>query len=101
MATILQRDMINKSHYIRGEWIPGAGEAFTSSDPASGQTIWEGRAATAEEIDRAVKAARESFPGWAERPINDRANILHAFGAELKKHHAEFTQIIARETGKP
>lgn len=92
---------MSKGHHINGQWLEGMGDRFVSSDPATGETIWEGRSATVEEVDRAVNAARDPFPAWADRPINDRAEILHAFGAELKKRHADFTNTISRETGKP
>jgi len=75
--------------------------SFRSINPATGETVWEGRAATAGQIDRAVQTARDAFPAWADRPISERANFLHSFGEQLKKHHKDFTEIICRETGKP
>ena len=88
---------MSKGHFIHGRWTKGAGAELISTDPATGQTTWQGHAATAQETDRAVRAAREAFESWAAMPIAERAKFLHAFGEEVKAHHAEFT----KETGKP
>jgi succinylglutamic semialdehyde dehydrogenase len=74
---------------------------FQSIDPASGEIVWRGSAATPAEIDRAVNDARRAFDSWADLSVDDRAKFLHAFGEQLKKHHVEFTETICRETGKP
>ncbi|WP_428940360.1 succinylglutamate-semialdehyde dehydrogenase [Fontivita pretiosa] len=92
---------MSKGHLINDRWISGGGQEFVSTDPASGQELWRGHEATAEQVDQAVAAARQALQSWAELPIAERARFLHAFGEQLRKHHAEFTEIICRETGKP
>jgi succinylglutamic semialdehyde dehydrogenase len=92
---------MSKGHFIHGHWIKGTGPQFASTDPSNGETVWQGHAATSHDIDRAIQAAREAFPAWADRPTSERAALLHAFGEALRKHRADFTQIICRETGKP
>ena len=54
--------------YINGEWKQGSGAAFQSTDPASGDVVWEGAAATAADVTDAYSAARKAFPGWARTP---------------------------------
>jgi succinylglutamic semialdehyde dehydrogenase len=92
---------MSKGHFIHGRWLRGDGPEFAWTDPATGQTTWQGHAATANEVDRAVAAARAAFEDWAALDFSQRAKFLHAFGEQIKSHHAEFTQIICRETGKP
>ncbi|HRL07394.1 MAG TPA: aldehyde dehydrogenase family protein, partial [Brevundimonas diminuta] len=41
---------------------------FISTNPATGETVWEGEAATTEQVGAAVEAARAAFPDWADRP---------------------------------
>jgi succinylglutamic semialdehyde dehydrogenase len=74
---------------------------FASTDPATGDILWRGRAATSADIDHAVADARNAFEDWTNRSVEYRAKYLHAFGEQLKKHHTEFTETISRETGKP
>jgi len=92
---------MSKSHFIHGRWTKGDGPEFVSTDPATGEVNWEGHAATANNVDGAVSAAREAFDDWAALAVSERAKFLHAFGEKIKEHHADFTQIICRETGKP
>lgn len=92
---------MSRGHFIHGHWIKGAGPTLVSTDPATGETTWEGRAATKSEIDRAVNSARDGLRHWSELPNSERAKFLHAFGEQVKQHHAEITETICRETGKP
>lgn len=87
--------------FINGAWQAGQGEAFSSLDPASGETVWSGQAANAEDVDRAYQAARAAFPTWGRTVLSDRIAIVERFGALLSDRKAEIAELIARETGKP
>jgi len=87
--------------FIDGQWMTGGGDSFDSIDPASNETVWSGRAASASDVDAAFIAARTAFSGWARTPINDRIVIIERFGAFLVEKKAEIAELIARETGKP
>lgn len=87
--------------FIGGEWRAGGGGNIVSIDPASGETVWTGNAASAEDVDAAFMAARAAFPGWARTPLADRIAIVERFGALLTEKKAEIAELIARETGKP
>lgn len=93
--------MSGQAHFIQGQWIKGSGEEFISTDPASEQETWRGRAGTPEEVDLAVAAAAEAFPQWADRSLEERIAILQAFAEHLLSGDREFAEIISRETGKP
>lgn len=90
-----------RGHFLGGRWIEGAGAPLVSEDPANGQLVWQGRAALSAEVDRAVRAARAAFPGWAGRAPEARIAILEDFRAALDQHRGELAHTIARETGKP
>lgn len=49
------------THWIAGEWVQGQGEAFTSLSPYNQEVIWQGKGATAEQVNQAVSAAREAL----------------------------------------
>lgn len=74
---------------------------FSSLNPATGEKIWTGPAATAAEVDAAVHAARTAFPHWARRPASERETVLRAFAQQLTGHKEAFATAISREVGKP
>ena len=47
--------------HVNGQWKQASGESFSSIDPATGEIVWEGAAATADDIAQAVAAARAAF----------------------------------------
>jgi len=73
---------------------------FTSFDPATGDTVWEGFAATPAETAAAVTAARTAFPDWADRPRQDRIDAMLRYQAALKARAPAMAEAISRETGK-
>ena len=87
--------------YIAGAWQNGLGEAFESLNPVTQQVLWTGNGANAEQVDGAVKAAREAFPAWATRSFEERLSVLEAFAASLRTHADELAHCIGEETGKP
>lgn len=86
---------------IDNQWQAGLGHDFSSINPNNGEVVWQGKAATAEQVADAIKAARSAQLGWADMTLEERIVILENFAAELKEHSEEFATIIARETGKP
>ncbi len=86
--------------YIGGQWRAGGGDQFSSHDPASGDKVWEGRAATPDDVSEAMAAARLAFPAWSRRTIEDRVAIVRAFGKAIEKRSDELARTISREMGK-
>lgn len=89
------------THYIAGTWQAGQGEALQSLDPVSQNVIWQGQGAAPVQVEAAVQAARQAFPGWARQPLEARISVLEAFAASLKAHADELAHCIGEETGKP
>ncbi|NIL17263.1 succinylglutamate-semialdehyde dehydrogenase [Pseudomonas sp. AN3A02] len=89
------------SLYIAGEWLVGQGEVFESLNPVTQQVVWSGNGATTEQVESAVQAARQAFPAWAKRSLEERLSVLEAFAANLKSRADEFARCIGEETGKP
>ncbi|WP_172833104.1 succinylglutamate-semialdehyde dehydrogenase [Pseudomonas asplenii] len=87
--------------YIAGEWHAGQGEALESLNPVTQQVLWRGNGASAAQVEQAVQAAREAFPAWAQRSLDERISLLEAFAASLKSHADELAHCIGEETGKP
>jgi succinylglutamic semialdehyde dehydrogenase len=89
------------THFIAGNWRAGTGESFSSLNPVSQESLWSGRAASAEQVTAAVAAARAAFPGWAQRSLEQRVALLEAFTVSLQAHAEELARCIGAETGKP
>lgn len=86
--------------YIGGAWRRGDGDQFSSHDPATGDKVWEGRAANVDDVSEAMAAARLAFPGWSRKPVEERVAIARAFGKALEKRAELLAQTISREMGK-
>ncbi|PAV48786.1 succinylglutamate-semialdehyde dehydrogenase [Pseudomonas sp. HAR-UPW-AIA-41] len=89
------------SQFIAGVWQAGQGEAFESLNPVSQAVIWQGQGATAEQVEAAVQAARQAFPAWGRRPLEERIAVLERFAACLKDKADLLARAIGEETGKP
>lgn len=73
---------------------------FKSIDPATGETVWEGAAASAAEVQAAADRARAAFPDWADRPRQDRIDAVKRYQVVLKARAPQMAEAISRETGK-
>jgi succinylglutamic semialdehyde dehydrogenase len=76
-------------------------KTFESRDPATGDIVWSGPAATAETCTAAVSAAREAFAGWSSTSIDNRIAAMRRYRDALAADGETIATAIARETGKP
>ncbi|RUO20298.1 succinylglutamate-semialdehyde dehydrogenase [Aliidiomarina haloalkalitolerans] len=90
-----------KNLFINGEWLAGAGVAMESIDPAKNQVVWHGQAATAEQVDAAMTAARQAFPAWAALDFSERLAIVKRFAELLDENKEHLAHVMAKDTGKP
>jgi acyl-CoA reductase-like NAD-dependent aldehyde dehydrogenase len=88
---------------IGGERAAAAdGRTFESVDPASGDAIAEVAFGGAEDVDRAVKAARTAFEGpWAATPAAERARLMNALADLVEAHAGELAELESLDNGKP
>ena len=92
--------MRNIDHFIAG--LPFAsgerhGDIF---NPSEGDVQAKVRFGTAADLDKAVAAAREAFPGWAATNPQRRARIMFNFKALVEKHMDDLALLLASEHGK-
>ncbi|WP_126876209.1 succinylglutamate-semialdehyde dehydrogenase [Paraburkholderia kururiensis] len=87
--------------FIDGEWAAASGPAFASRNPGTGQTVWEGRSASAEDVDYAVRSARRAFAAWSHTTLDERCAIVRRFAALINERKETLAEAIGRETGKP
>lgn len=86
---------------IDNRWIAGKSDPFESLDPGRNRVIWQGRAASAGQIDDAVDAARRAFRDWSRQPITERIELCRLFAQRLERHQESLAQALGEETGKP
>src|SRR6476619_132829 len=88
-------------NYIGGEWVDSAsGDTFESFNPASGDTIGTFPRSSAEDVDRAVAAAKTAFEDWRLVPAPHRGEMLYRFAKLLLEEKDEFTDLMSHEMGK-
>jgi succinylglutamic semialdehyde dehydrogenase len=87
-------------HYINGLWVESGSAIFTSSNPATGETLWQGRAASTKEVGDAVAAARAAFPAWSGMDYAARLDVIRKFKELIEKEKEALALLIAKETGK-
>ncbi|SAL63892.1 succinylglutamic semialdehyde dehydrogenase [Caballeronia peredens] len=92
---------IKNQLYIGGDWQEGGGASFASRNPGTDETVWQGRSASAEDVDRAVASARRAFASWSALAFDERVAVAKRFAALLTENKEMLAGAIGRETGKP
>jgi succinylglutamic semialdehyde dehydrogenase len=76
-------------------------QRLVSTDPASGETVWEGRIDAYGDAAAALARARAVAEQWADTKIETRVAIVQRFAEQLASAKPALAETIARETGKP
>lgn len=86
--------------YIRGQWRPAAGtDTIAVVNPADEQVIATVPAGTAEDVDAAVRAAKDALPGWRATPPAERAARLTALSEAMTARKDEIAETVTAELG--
>jgi aldehyde dehydrogenase (NAD+) len=94
--------IVRDSLFIGGKWVPSTGHGVIEvEDPATEQTFATIPEGTAEDIDRAVAAARAAFPGWSATAPDTRADILDKAAIALMERIVDLGALVSREAGTP
>jgi betaine-aldehyde dehydrogenase len=94
-------DMTQLSNFIDGESVASDGESESILNPATGEELARASKSTAEDVDRAVQAARGAFPGWSAATPAQRAQALLALADLVEEHAQEIARLEALNAGKP
>ena len=90
--------------FIDGQWADAAsGKTFQTPDPATGDTLARIAEGDAEDIDRAVRAARRAFEDgpWSRMTPSERGRIIWRIGDLILEHTDELAQLESLDNGKP
>ncbi|MGH2572658.1 MAG: gamma-aminobutyraldehyde dehydrogenase [Actinomycetota bacterium] len=99
MATAVRQHRI----FIGGEWVDSAGDGIQQVlNPATGETIAEVPKGTAEDVERAVKAARKAFDEtWSDTTPGERSQMLLKLAEAIEANAEEFARLESQNVGKP
>lgn len=90
--------------YIDGKWLaPVRGGTLDVVNPATEEVIHQVAAATAEDVDLAVRAARNAFDhgGWPRHSGTERAGYLRAIADGVRARQAAIARLEVIDNGKP
>ena len=98
----LERHSRRLGHFINGSWqAPAQGQFFDTTDPSTGETLAAVGQGSAEDVDRAVKAARAALPTWQSFTPHARARYLYALARQIQKHSRRLAVLETMDNGKP
>jgi len=90
--------------FINGQWVDAAsGKTFATPNPATGETLATVAEGDAEDINRAVRAARAAFEDgpWSRMTPSERGRIIWKIGDLILAHDEELAQLESLDNGKP
>jgi phenylacetaldehyde dehydrogenase len=87
---------------INGEWVDAAdGETFDSIDPGTGEVLATVAHGKAEDVDRAVRAARAALSGpWSTMTPSERGRAIHRLGDLIAENLDELAELDSLDNGK-
>jgi aldehyde dehydrogenase (NAD+) len=88
--------------YIDGAWVPSSGTGMIDVyDSTNGEVIGRVVEGTADDVDRAVAAARKAFETWSQSSTEERAKYCTRISEGLMARMDEIATIVTREAGMP
>ena len=89
------------SFYVNGQWESAGNRKLASvTNPATGAEIAQVAYATADDVDRVVRAAHAAYLKWRDVPVVERMQPLYRLKMLLEKHHNELATTLTTENGK-
>ncbi len=104
IAAIRARLALNGQAFIDGRLTDAAsGQTFDDISPRDGTVIARVAACDAEDVDRAVRAARRAFEAgvWRDRSPKERKKVLRRFAELFETHMDELAVLETLDMGKP
>ncbi len=88
-------------NFINGEYVDSKTEKFDRvPNPATGEELVRVPLSTRDDLDAAVKAAKDAYKTWSKTPVPKRSRILFKYQQLLVDHWDELATLITQENGK-
>lgn len=104
MKTAVKPGTTTCQMYIDGQFVESAGgKSFPVYDPSTEEVIAECPAGNAQDVDRAVAAARRTFDdgAWTSTTAQERGRILFRIAEKLRQLAPALAELECRNSGKP
>src|ERR1700758_644012 len=104
MPSGVQTEVKTYQMHINGEWVQSnSNKTFPVYDPASEEIIAQVPDANAEDVNRAVGAARAAFDEgpWATTTAQERGRVLFRLAEKIRQNLSVLAELEARNCGKP
>src|SRR5258708_8430642 len=104
MSSLAKPAVKTYQNYVNGQWVSSStGETFPVFDPSTEEVIANVAAASASDVDKAVKAARAAFDSgsWPATTAQDRGRILFQLAEKIRQNQPMLAELESRHTGKP
>jgi aldehyde dehydrogenase (NAD+) len=98
MIQMIERNEI----FVGGQWVRSTGnDVITIINPATEAPLATIPRGSAEDVDRAARAAAAVFAEWSQTPIAERSAIFHRLARLTESRADEITRTIVSEVGQP
>jgi betaine-aldehyde dehydrogenase/aminobutyraldehyde dehydrogenase len=88
--------------FVGGEWVESSsGETMEVLNPATGEVIAEVPCSNADDVDRAVEAAKKAWSEWQVKTPKDRMELLLKLADVIEEHADELARLESLNVGKP
>ena len=88
-------------NFINGEFVPSLSEdRIHVENPANGERLSSIPDSGADDVDRAVEAARLAQQDWSRKPAIERAHYLRQIATSVRGHKAHLARVLSSEQGK-
>jgi aldehyde dehydrogenase (NAD+) len=88
--------------FVNGAWVPSTGtETLTVINPVTEEPVATIPAGTAEDADKAARAAAAAFPAWSRTTVDERIAMLDKLATLTAERADEITRVIVSEIGQP
>jgi acyl-CoA reductase-like NAD-dependent aldehyde dehydrogenase len=95
---VIDRDKV----YIDGAWVPSTGKGTIDVvNSTTEEVMGHIPAGTAEDVDKAVKAARKAFDTWSTTTVEERAKYLTRITEGLQARMDDIATLVSQEVGMP
>ena len=103
LAHLLHNQQLMQTHYIANTPIPSSsGRTLQMIDPSDGQPFEEIARGNADDIDKAVRAARRCYDTvWSKLSATERGRLMMRLSVKITEHAEELALIEQRDCGKP
>src|ERR1044071_4911290 len=104
MPSGVQTEVKTYQMFINGEWVATkSAKTFPVYDPSTEEVIAQVPDANAEDVNRAVAAAKAAFEdgAWASTTAQERGRVLFRLADKIRQNAAMLAEVEARNCGKP